>query len=154
MNIHKINIGDDKINIMDHNPTCELRNKLQGKRMTKQRQIIFDVVKQQQGKHPHVTELYALAKKKDPKINLSTLYRTLTEFKKANIVEELHLEEEHHHYEIASESHQHFVCETCGAIVEFDLASEQKIEKELAKEYGFKIKNMKLIASGLCKKCQ
>lgn len=122
--------------------------------MTKQRQIIFDVVKQQSGKHPHVMELYALAKKKDPKINLSTLYRTLTEFKKANIVEELHLEEEHHHYEIASDAHHHFVCEKCGTIIEFELSAEQKIEKELAKAHGFKIKNLKMIASGFCKKCQ
>ncbi|MBI5072348.1 transcriptional repressor [Candidatus Woesearchaeota archaeon] len=140
---------------MDHNPTCELRTKMQGKRMTKQRQIIFDLMKQQCGKHPHVMELYSLAKKKDPNINLSTLYRTLTEFKKADIVEELHLEEEHHHYEIKqAEQHQHFVCEKCGAITEFDLPAEQKIEKELAKVHGFKIKTIKMIASGLCKKCR
>ncbi len=140
---------------MDHDQTCELRSKMQGKRMTKQRGIIFNLIKKNAGKHHHVMDLYNLAKKKDPKINLSTLYRTLNEFKKANIVEELHLEEEHHHYEIKAETqHQHFVCEKCGAVSEFALPKEQRIERELEKANGFQIKSMKMIASGLCKKCQ
>ena len=90
--------------------------------MTKQRAIIFNILKQQTGKHSHVSDLFALVKKKDHTINLSTLYRTLNEFKKANIVDELHLEEEHHHYEIKEkEEHQHLICEKCGKVVEFEL---------------------------------
>lgn len=141
---------------MDHDSICELRGKMQGKRMTKQRAIIFDILKQNRGRHYHVSDLYQLVKKNDPAINLSTLYRTLNEFKKANIVDELHLEEEHHHYEMKDKGeHQHLICEKCSSVVEFELpSSAKKMTTALAKKYGFSAKNIRMHITGLCKRCQ
>ena len=122
--------------------------------MTKQRATIFTIIKQYEGKHHHVYDLYKLAKKKDPKINLSTVYRTLNEFKKANVVEELHLEQEHHHYEIKEKKeHQHLICEKCDAVIEFSMPTKP-LKEQLAKQYGFFIKKMHVNVSGICRKCR
>ncbi|PIN79719.1 transcriptional repressor, partial [Candidatus Woesearchaeota archaeon CG10_big_fil_rev_8_21_14_0_10_34_8] len=86
---------------MDHqDKKCLLREKLKVERVTPQRVLIYDIVKDIK-KHMHVEEIYELARKKYPKINLATVYRTLKEFKKAGVVDELHLEQDHHHYESA-----------------------------------------------------
>jgi Fur family transcriptional regulator, ferric uptake regulator len=131
----------------------ELKKKLQVERMTPQRLLLYELMQEHKG-HLHVEEIYELARKKDAKINLSTVYRTLKEFKKAGVVSELHLEEEHHHYEsTAKEEHHHMVCGKCGAVIDFISPFTNKVEKSVAKKYGFKVAKVHVQVTGLCKKC-
>jgi Fur family transcriptional regulator, ferric uptake regulator len=131
----------------------ELKKKLNVERMTPQRVLLFDVMKKNPG-HLHVEEIYEIARKRDPKINLSTVYRTLKEFKKAGIVSELHLEEDHHHYETAMKpEHHHLVCGRCGGVIDFTSPLIEKVESVVAKKYGFKVAKVHVQVTGLCKKC-
>lgn len=132
----------------------ELKKKLIVERLTPQRVLLFDLIKNNPG-HLHVEELYTLARKKDPTINLSTVYRTLNDFKKAGVVHELHLEEEHHHYETSEkEAHHHLICGKCGAVVDFLWQKIEDIKKEIAKKYGYSVSHVRLQATGLCTKCK
>lgn len=128
---------------MDHQPIkCELKKKLDVQRITPQRILIFDIIKNNP-EHFHVEEIYALAKNKDKKINLSTIYRTLSEFKKAGIVDELHLEEDHHH----------LICGKCGSVIDFKLNLVNNIGRNVAKKHGFKAAKVHIQVTGLCRNC-
>ena len=70
----------------------------EGYRMTKQRDTLLDVIEHAEG-HLDADGIYDLARKRDPRISLSTVYRTLNLLKHHDLVDELHLSEEHHHYE-------------------------------------------------------
>ncbi len=132
----------------------ELKKKLQVARLTPQRELLFHLIKKH-ADHLHVSELYQIARKMNTKINLATVYRTLKEFKKVGIVDELHLEEEHHHYETAAkEKHHHLLCERCGTVLDFTTAYADKIKKEIAKQHGSVVSQVRIQATGFCKKCK
>ncbi len=130
-----------------------LKKKLQVQRITPQRIILFEVIKQQHG-HLHVEEIYGLARKKDPNINISTVYRTLNEFKKAGIVDELHFEQDHHHYESSDKKdHNHLICEKCGRVIDFQSKIPQNFVQETANKHDFSIFKVNIQMRGVCKKC-
>src|SRR4030042_1559344 len=90
------------------------------RRVTAQRALLLELLRRSGG-HVDADELYLRARKKNPRISLSTVYRNLQLFKKLGLVDERHFDEEHHHYEVKSgEEHQHLLCINCGKVVEFD----------------------------------
>ena len=70
-----------------------------GFRLTSQRALILDIISQGRG-HLDADEVYRLAREQQPNISLSTVYRNLQALKKLGLVEELHFDESHHHYEM------------------------------------------------------
>jgi Fe2+ or Zn2+ uptake regulation protein len=93
--------------------------KLQGVRLTRQRQILLDLI-DQSGQHLDAERLYELAREKDPKINRVTVYRTLKLLKAGGLVDELdlmHHEGDQHYYETRlKQEHAHVICLRCGKI--------------------------------------
>ena len=90
-----------------------------GTRVTSQRALILDIIYQGKG-HLDADEIYRRARQKKPRISLSTVYRTLQALKRLNLVEQIHLDDSHHHYEIKSSTeHHHLVCLGCGQVTEF-----------------------------------
>jgi Fur family ferric uptake transcriptional regulator len=74
--------------------------------------------------------------------------------KKLGLVEELHFDEAHHHYEMKpSSEHHHLVCLSCGKVVEFECPLSPKIKKDVARENGFEITGVEICMSGYCSKC-
>ncbi|CAG0989136.1 partial Ferric uptake regulation protein, partial [Geobacteraceae bacterium] len=47
----------------------------------------------------------------------------------------------------------HLVCTECGAIIEFENESIEKLQNEVAAAHGFLIRYHKLELYGLCTKC-
>jgi len=70
-----------------------------GMRVTNQRALLLELIRQGKG-HLDADELYRRAREKQPRLSLSTVYRTLQLLKKLGLVEELHFDENHHHYEV------------------------------------------------------
>ena len=127
---------------------------LAGQRLTAQRRLLYDLIRKGEG-HPGVDELYRKAKELDPRLSLSTVYRNLRLFKKLGLVEELHLDEEHHHYEgRPATEHYHIVCLGCGRVVEFQSARISELKTVLEQEHGFSIKAAEVSFSGYCSACQ
>lgn len=125
----------------------------EGHRMTQQRDVLLDVI-QQAGEHLDADGLYRLARERDNRISLSTVYRTLALLKRHDLVDELHLSEEHHHYEAKTgDQHFHFVCTSCGAVEEFAGGVAEQLRDELAHHHGFEVTSMQLDVSGLCTRC-
>ncbi|MCJ7807105.1 MAG: transcriptional repressor, partial [Dehalococcoidia bacterium] len=72
---------------------------LTGQRVTSQRRLILDILRHSEG-HLDADELYRLAKEREPRISLATVYRNLNLFKELGLVEGRHFTEDHHHYEV------------------------------------------------------
>ena len=68
-----------------------------GLRNTTQRALIMDIIRHGQGEHLDADEVYRQAKRKQPRLSLSTVYRTLQKLKGLGLIEELHFDEAHHH---------------------------------------------------------
>ena len=99
-------------------------------------------------------EIYCLARKKRPRLSLSTIYRTLQSFKKLGLVEECHFDESHHHYEVKpSTEHHHIVCLGCGKVIEFKYPLVRYIRKNIAEAKDFEIVNTEARITGYCSKC-
>lgn len=124
-----------------------------GQRVTSQRALLLDLIRQQGG-HPEAEELYRQAKKKHPRLSLSTVYRALQLFKKLGLVEELHFEEEHHHYEVKpATEHSHLICLGCGKVVEAEFSLIQQMKDEVKAKNNFEVVSAKVRLVGFCAQC-
>ncbi len=126
----------------------------EGKRMTPQRELLLRTL-EEAGGHLDAEELFVLARERDPGLSLSTVYRTLNVLKEMGLVEELHLGEEHHHYEVAGlAEHYHLICTRCGQVIEFETELIERMKREVAEEHGFEISGMHVDLMGVCAACR
>jgi Fur family ferric uptake transcriptional regulator len=126
----------------------------EGKRITAQRRLLLGVIRQSKG-HLDVAEIYQRVRKKDPRISLSTVYRNLNLLKELGLISELHLDQEHHHYELKEETeHYHLICSRCGEVVEFDDPLVEELISQVSKEKGFRVERLHMDLVGLCEKCR
>jgi Fe2+ or Zn2+ uptake regulation protein len=125
-----------------------------GLRMTSQRALILDIISQG-NEHLDADEVHRLARERQPSLSLSTVYRNLRTLKSLGLIEELHFDESHHHYEAKpSVDHHHLVCLGCGKIVEFGCQLSQKMKQEIANKSGFEISNVEVHMTGYCAQCR
>ena len=125
-----------------------------GKRVTPQRLLILETIREGGG-HLDADEIYRLARRKAPRLSLSTVYRTIKVLKEAGVIEELHLGEKHHHYELRGEKgHHHLICQGCGKVVEFECPFSQEFLRDLGEEHDFEITAIRLSLVGYCAECR
>ncbi|MFC2040054.1 Fur family transcriptional regulator [Chloroflexota bacterium] len=124
-----------------------------GLRITRQRALILEVLGYG---HLSADEIYVRARQSEPRLNLSTVYRTLQAFKREGLVEEIHLDEGHHHYEIKSPNpnHYHLICLGCGKLIEFEFPLAENIRKKVPQVQGFQITAAELRLAGFCPSCR
>jgi Fur family ferric uptake transcriptional regulator len=125
-----------------------------GRRTTRQRSLILDVLAKSAG-HLDADEVYRLARERDPRLSLSTVYRTLNLLRDLGQVDELHLAEEHHHYEArGSDEHHHLVCLGCGKVLEFVSPMAVQLRREQESATGFVVTGVQVDLTGYCPQCQ
>ena len=123
-----------------------------GLRATSQRALILEIIRRG---HLDADEIYRQARWKQPNISLSTVYRTLRMFKKLGLVEELHFDEDHHHYEVKpSAEHHHLVCLGCGRVVEFQYPLARLVKRNVTEAKDFEITGSEVRITGYCSKCR
>jgi len=125
-----------------------------GLRITSQRALILNIINQGH-EHLDADEVYRLARERQSNLSLSTVYRNLQTLTKLGLVEELHFDESHHHYEAKPAiEHHHLVFLGCGKIVEFGCELSQKMRQEIASKKGFEITGVEVHMTGYCSKCR
>lgn len=124
-----------------------------GFKLTHQRKLILSLL-EESDKHLGADELFHLAKQRDPKISLATVYRTLATFKKIGLIQENALGEDHGHFEtVSNKPHFHFTCSQCGQVIELRSKKISRLIKELCEEEGVFMESMHLLINGLCPNC-
>lgn len=131
--------------------------KLQGVRLTRQREILLELI-DKSGKHLDADTLFELAKQKDPKLNRVTVYRTLKMLKESGLVDELdlmHYGGDQHYYETRLKAeHAHIICLRCGKVEEFFGEPLQKLRRQVEQHFGFQIVLARTEIGGYCAHCQ
>jgi Fur family ferric uptake transcriptional regulator len=125
-----------------------------GLKSTRQRDMILDCFLSCD-QHLSTEELYLKLKESMPGIGFATVYRTLKLFAESGIAREIQFGDGQTRYEHlhAGEHHDHLVCTRCGAIMEFENETIEKLQAEVARNHGFTIINHKLELYGICAKC-
>jgi len=125
-----------------------------GMRATNQRALLLEVIRRGEG-HLDADEIYRQARETQPRISLSTVYRSLQAFKKLGLVEEVHFDETHHHYEVKpSSEHYHLVCLGCGRVIEFHYPLSRYVKRNVAETKDFEIVSTEIRMTGYCPRCR
>ncbi len=125
-----------------------------GRRWTGQRELLFRLI-QENREHLDVDSIYRLAQREYPRLSISTVYRTLLLLKELNLVRELHLEEEHHHYEARdSGGHFHLICKGCGQVIEFSSPLAEELKYHVVQDKDFQVDDVQIDVTGLCRECR
>ncbi len=115
-----------------------------GMRMTEQRRVIASVLESADD-HPDVEELYHRAVKVDPKISISTVYRTMRLFEDAGIIEKHDFGDGRSRYEtIPDEHHDHLIDLKSGQVIEFRNEEIEALQERIARELGYTIVDHRL----------
>ena len=125
-----------------------------GIKITSQRVLILEIIRKGQG-HLDADEIYRRARVKQPRISLSTVYRTLKALKEPGLIDELHLDDNRHRYEVKSSSkHHHMVCLGCGNVIEFEYPVAQHIASDVPEARDFDIVDTEIRMTGYCRQCR
>ncbi|HKV53657.1 MAG TPA: Fur family transcriptional regulator [Candidatus Binataceae bacterium] len=112
--------------------------------------VFFDL-----GRHVSAEELYAEVKQINPHVGYATIYRTLKLLKECGLLFERHFDEGQARYEVAGDHHHdHFICESCGRILEFEDDSMERLQQEVASRLGVLLTRHKMELYGLCADCR
>ena len=110
-----------------------------GMRMTGQRRIIARVLSEADD-HPDVEEVYRRASALDPRISLSTVYRTVRLFEGAGILERHDFGDGRARYEQSGHGHHdHLINMQTGEVIEFKNEQIEKLQDTVARELGFRL---------------
>lgn len=123
-----------------------------GLKVTLPRVKILELLENSQARHVSAEDVYKMLLGDGEDIGLATVYRVLTQFESAGLVERHHFEGGHSVFELnRGEHHDHLVCINCGRVVEFYDDTIEKRQKQIAKKHRFTIEDHSLILYGRCK---
>jgi Fur family ferric uptake transcriptional regulator len=129
------------------------RLKERGLKSTGQRddivRVFFDL-----GRHISAEELYLEVRKINPHVGYATIYRTLRLLTECKLAAERHFGGDQARYEAAGKHHHdHFICENCGKIIEFENEGIERIQQAVARELGVELTHHRLELYGMCADC-
>jgi len=120
-----------------------------GMRMTDQRRVIARIL-QDSDDHPDVEELYRRSSKVDPRISISTVYRTVKLFEDEGIIERHDFRDGRSRYEtVPEEHHDHMIDLKTGDVIEFRSAEIEALQERIAREHGFRLVGHRLELYGI-----
>jgi len=129
--------------------------KMHGIKNTKQRNIIFEILKQE-NKPLTAEQIFLNCKKLDKTISFSTIYRVLNTFISKEIVVKLTIVEDNiSMFELNSTDHEHYlVCIKCNKAIDIGHCPLGAYEKSLEQTTDFEITGHKLEIYGYCSECK
>jgi len=121
-----------------------------GMRMTEQRRVIASVLEEASDAHPDVEELYKRASAIDPKISISTVYRTVKLFEDAGMIERHDFRDGRSRYEtVPEEHHDHLIDLRSGEVIEFRNEEIEALQEFIAKRLGYRLVDHRLELYGV-----
>ncbi|KAA9300912.1 MULTISPECIES: Fur family transcriptional regulator [Aerococcus] len=129
-----------------------------GFKLTPQRQSTLQVLIEQSDQLLSAEQIYMYTREKNESIGLATVYRTLEILTSIQVVSKVMGSEGLAYYSLINRQSQHaphhLVCIHCGRIIEINEDLLDAVEKEVEKNFHFKVTNHHLVIHGLCQDCQ
>jgi len=124
-----------------------------GLKVTLPRVKILEILENSESKHVSAEDVYKQLLANDDDVGLATVYRVLTQFEAAGMVERHQFDGGHSVFELSKGAHHdHIVCIRCGKVEEFIDETIEKHQHEIAESKGFKISDHSLVIYGDCVK--
>ena len=114
-----------------------------GLKLTEQRRIIVKVLSDSSD-HPDVESVHKRAVKIDKRIGIATVYRTIKLFEDNNLLEKHEFKGYSSRYETVRENHHHLIDIKSGKVKEFRNTLVDAMQKQVAKEMGYKLIDYRL----------
>jgi len=117
-----------------------------GLKITLPRLKVLEVLEQSEPHHMSAEDVYKQLVQSEDSVGLATVYRVLTQFESAGIVERHNFDDGHSVYELAAETHHdHMVDVDTGSVIEFINERIEDLQKEIAEEHGFELVDHELV---------
>lgn len=126
-----------------------------GLKKTYQKDLILETFLNTEG-HLSVEDIYALVKKRDRKVGVVTVFRTLKSLTACGLAREITLgdgltrfEHSYHHPQ-----HHHIICTECHKAIEFVCPELERIQGEIIRKYNFQPSHHRFQTYGVCEDCR
>jgi Fur family peroxide stress response transcriptional regulator len=119
---------------------------------SKKRDAILRVLKSTTS-HPGVRWIYDQLKPTIPDLSLATVYRNISLFQKEGAVISVGVINGEERFDAWVSPHPHFVCESCGCVLDFPCEDMELFKAVVNKQGGLCIDYRKTVFSGLCARC-
>ena len=132
---------------------CQRRK---GLRRSRPRQIVVDAFLEAPG-HLSVDDLYRSVGERDSAVGYATVYRTIRLLQDCGLATERRFGQGAARFEPAGplkQDHSHFVCTSCGLVVEFPCDTIPSQLAAAAEQHGFEVERCSVDAVGVCAACR
>nr|WP_314858839.1 ferric iron uptake transcriptional regulator [uncultured Undibacterium sp.] len=127
--------------------------KASGLKATLPRLKILEIFQNSSVRHLTAEDVYKILLTENMDVGLATVYRVLTQFEQAGLLNRNHFESGKAIFELNEGSHHdHLVCLDCGRVEEFFDEQIEKRQHAVAEERGFSIAEHSLALYGNCTK--
>ena len=117
-----------------------------GLKVTLPRLKVLEVLGLADPHHMSAEDVYKKLLQSDETIGLATVYRVLTQFETAGMVERHNFDDGHSVYELANETHHdHMVDVDTGKVTEFISERIELLQQQIADEHGYQLVDHELV---------
>ncbi len=117
-----------------------------GLKVTLPRLKVLEVLTDIEPHHMSAEDVYKRLIAQDESVGLATVYRVLTQFEAAGIVERHNFDDGHSVYELAAgDHHDHMVDIDSGQVMEFVNEDIENLQREIAEQQGFELVDHQLV---------
>ncbi|GHU81388.1 transcriptional repressor [Clostridia bacterium] len=120
---------------------------------SKKREAIYQSVCSTKN-HPCAEWVYNDLKEKYPKLSLGTVYRNLSLFKEQGLIQSVGTVQGQERFDATVQPHPHFICNSCGKVVDLDMQYNEVFNKAIEKSYNYKVDHHLIFFYGLCDECK
>ncbi len=117
-----------------------------GLKVTLPRLKVLQVLQNAEPHHMSAEDVYRHLLETDDSVGLATVYRVLTQFQAAGIVERHNFDDGHAVYELADqEHHDHMVDIDTGTVTEFVNDRIEALQREIVEAHGYRLVDHELV---------
>lgn len=120
-----------------------------GLKVTLPRVKILQFLEASKQRHLSAEDVYKALLEAGDDVGLATVYRVLTQFEQAGLVERHNFDGGHSVFELDDGGHHdHLVCTESGKVIEFHNDKIEQIQDQIAKELGYELSGHSLVLYG------
>jgi Fur family ferric uptake transcriptional regulator len=117
-----------------------------GLKATLPRIRILEILEQSRDRHFSDEDDYKALLQAGEEVGLATVYRVLTQFESAGLVNRHNFDSGHSVFEInEGEHHDHMVCLETGRVIEFQNEQIEQLQRKIAEQHGYELQEHSLV---------
>ncbi len=122
------------------------------KKYSRKREAIFNALCSAKN-HPSAEWVYETLKPRYPDLSLATVYRNIAEFVREGTAVRVGVVDGHERYDGDTQPHAHFICDSCGSIMDIEYPAVPALDQSVAQENQLEVQRYELTFRGRCGKC-